>query len=168
MKVKVIQEKENPLLGRKEMVLQITAGKVTPTFSEARDKIASAIKAKKDVVVVQSVKSKFGSRETIATAKVYSTNKRALEVEMKHKLVKNFEGKPKKESKPKEAPVKKEEKPKAEDKPPKAEEKAVEKGAEKAPKAEEKVEEKAAEEAPQKAEEKPAEEKPAEEKGSKE
>ncbi|MEE9594386.1 MAG: hypothetical protein V3V92_03205 [Candidatus Hydrothermarchaeales archaeon] len=147
MKVEILQDTENPLLDRRELVLKITHDATTPTFAEARNKIASALKAKKDVVVVQSIKSKFGIKEAIATANVYSDNSRALLVEMEHKLKKNFPDKAapsEKESKPKEkaavekASEAKEEKPvKAEGKDEKTEEKKAE---ETSPKKEEKSE----------------------------
>ncbi len=132
MKIEILNELENPLLKRKQFEVKIIHDATTPSIEEIRKKVSVAKEVGKGVVIVDSFKSQYGSRETIGTVKVYQTKERAMEIEPRHSLIKNglivVEGqekqKPKEEAKPEEAKEaegekpeeKKEEKPKEEPK----------------------------------------------------
>ena len=121
MEIEIIEERENPLLERRELTVKVTHDAATPPRDAVREKLIALLNAGKDTVILGSLKSKFGARESIAAVKVYKTKERALQVEPRHLLEKNsLIEKAKKEEKPKEEkpkPVaKKEEKPKAEKK----------------------------------------------------
>ncbi len=121
MEIEIIEERENPLLERRELTVKVTHDAATPTRDAVREKLIALLNAGKDTVILGSLKSKFGVRESIAAVKVYKTKERALQVEPRHALEKNsLIEKAKKEEKPKEEKpkpeVKKEEKPKAEKK----------------------------------------------------
>lgn len=90
MKVEIIEEKENPLLDRKEMKIKVAYTGATPSRKEIRDKIIAKLKANKDLVVLNSLNSKFGTREATGNVRIYKTKKRAHEIELKHVLKKNF------------------------------------------------------------------------------
>ena len=155
MNIEILEEKENPLLGRKEIRFRVDYNGKTPSFEDVRNELIKKVNSDKNLTMIDSVNSDFGSQSAFAYAKIYKDEK-SMMVEPGYRIDKNLEGKKKKEKKP-EA-----EKPAAEAKP--AEEKA-EKPAEGAkpeePKQEEKKEEPKPEEKP--AKEKPAEEKPKEE-----
>lgn len=143
MEIEIIEERENPLLERRELTVKVTHDAATPPRDAVREKLIALLNAGKDTVILGSLKSKFGVRESIAAVKVYKTKERALQVEPRHALEKNsLIEKAKKEEKPKEEKpkpeAKKEEKPKAE----KKEEKPKPEKKEEKPKPEGKKEEK--------------------------
>ncbi len=149
MNIEILEEKENPLLGRKEVRFRIDYKGKTPSFVEVRNELIKKVNADNNLTVIDSVNSDFGTQSAFAYAKIYRDEK-SMMVEPGYRIEKNIRGKKKKEKKP-EA-----EKPVAEAKP--AEEKA-EKPAEGAKPEEPKQEEKPAEEKPkEEPKEKPAEE----------
>ncbi len=111
MKIEIIEEKENKLLDRKELLLKIAYDSITPRWSEVKDKLTEIVKADKDVVMLDSVQGKFGAREALASARVYKNKDQVLKVEDKRSIRKNLlpkEGEAVKEKKeePKEKPAK--------------------------------------------------------------
>jgi len=171
MKIEILNEKENSLLRRKEVEVRITHDAATPSISEIRKKIAASKDIGKGTIIIESFKSKYGSRETLGTVKVYQTKERALEIEPRHRLIKNglieteekpAEPKPEEvKEKPKEEPAEKaEEEPKLEkEKEEKKPERVKEKEAEKPKKANEEPKPKEVKkEKPKEIKEKPAEE----------
>lgn len=172
MKVEVLSEKENPLLKRKEYEVRIIHDAATPRITEIREKVAASKDIGKGTVVVDSFKSKYGSREVIGAVNVYRTKERAMEIEPKHNLIKNGliiieESSPKKASEePKEEAPEQKPKKEKEEKPRPKEEKPADEVKDKAP-AEEAKEEKPAKEPKKepkpKEEPKDAEAKPAKE-----
>ena len=109
MEVKILEEKENPLLDRKELKVRIAHDAATPKISEVRDKLVAMLSVDKETLILDSFRSKFGARESIGFVKVYKTKERALSIEPRHKLEKNLlVEKTKREEKPKAAPKKEE------------------------------------------------------------
>jgi small subunit ribosomal protein S24e len=149
MKVEILSEKENPLLKRRQFEVKITQDTVTPSIDEIRQKISASKEIGKGTIIINSFKSQYGSKETVGTVKVYETKERAMEIEPRHRLIKNglieVEGKekPKPEEEPKSekaAKEPKEEKPaeetkeaKEEPKPDKKEDKKAEEAKEPKP-----------------------------------
>ncbi|MFQ6137348.1 MAG: hypothetical protein ACE5PM_09250 [Candidatus Hydrothermarchaeales archaeon] len=102
MKIEVIEEKENPLLGRKEVVAKVIHSASTPSRADVRSKAIAALKAKKDALILDSIKTRFGVKESIAYIRVYKSRDRAFEIEDEHIIRKNFpEAVEKKEEAPK-------------------------------------------------------------------
>jgi ribosomal protein S24E len=173
MKIEVLNEEENPLLKRKQFEVKIIHDAATPSIEEIRKRISVSKEIGKGTIIIDSFKSQYGSKETIGTVKVYQTKERALEIEPRHRLIKNglIEGEKKEKPKPKEEPkpeeaAEKTEEPKPEEKPkeeklpekkeePKPEEVKEEKPKEVKEEPKEEVEDKSAE----KSEEKPKEKK---------
>ena len=156
MEVEIVEKNENLLLARTEVRFRIEhKAAATPPIGEVRAQLASALKAKKELLIVNRYETTFGIDSCEGNASVYKDAGVLSKVETKTTLIKN--GLIKGESEDKKEEVPKEEK--AEEK---KEEKAEEKK-EEAPK-EEKAEEKK-EEAPKeekaevKKEEAPKEEK---------
>jgi small subunit ribosomal protein S24e len=90
MRIEKLEDYENAMLERRELTLRIVYDDSTPSFSEIRKQIAVAMGVDSNVLVVQSIRSKFGLREAIATANIYRDKSRAFQVESRHKLQKNF------------------------------------------------------------------------------
>ena len=82
MELEIVSKKENPLLDRTELeVLARHAGKPTPTRDEVRQHVAAAMKANKDVVLVDHLESSFGRGLTRGYVKVYKNKEAAKAIE---------------------------------------------------------------------------------------
>ena len=154
MGLEIKEQKEAPLLSRKEIKAVLTfSHKATPTNEAVQKQVADAVKADAKTVVVKQIMTRFGEQTADVSAYVYDSEAARDSIEPKTKIKKKKAGEA--EEKPAEKPA--EEKP-AEKKKPAEKEKPAEKPAE---------EKAAPAEAPAK-KEKPAEEKPAQEKPAKE
>lgn len=90
MDIDVSSRRENRLLKRTELELTVKhPNSPTPKRQEVRELIAKTLGVSKDGVVVYSMKSSFGSNETLVSAKAYTDKAAALETENKHILVRN-------------------------------------------------------------------------------
>jgi len=128
MELEMLSKRENPLLNRMEIKFKVShADGKTPNRNGIREHLASAMKVKKELIVVDHVKSQFGIGESHGYAKVYKTKQDAIKTEPDHMLKRNklLEEEKPKEQAPKEEPPKeqapKEELPKEEEKPQKKE-----------------------------------------------
>jgi small subunit ribosomal protein S24e len=91
MNISIVQEKENPLLDRKEVVVRIShKGATTPKRIEIRNKILAKLGAAEDCLILGPLKQRYGATEALATVKIYRSKKRALELERPHIIKKNF------------------------------------------------------------------------------
>jgi small subunit ribosomal protein S24e len=114
MDIKVLEEKKNPLLQRREVKFSVSHNLGTPSRDDIKAKIAAYLNSKPELVIIDNMKSEFGKRETKGYAKIYETAERLKSVETEHIVQRNEKKKEaKKEGEaPKEAP--KAEAPKAE------------------------------------------------------
>lgn len=101
------ETKENFLLGRKEVLFEMTSEK-NPTFEEAKGEIAKELKVDKDLVVIRKIQGNFGKDSFSVEASIYDSKENLEKVEGK-KEEKKEEVKPAEE-----VPA---EQPKAEEKP---------------------------------------------------
>jgi len=90
MKLEIIEDRENPLLERRELTVKIIYEKAPPTRDEVRAKLIAELNLDKDTTIVDKMDMKFGSRETITFVKVYKTKERMLEIEDESKIKKNL------------------------------------------------------------------------------
>ncbi len=142
MEIKVTDEKDNPLLERKELDIQVVYEGATPKREELRNALIAMLNSNKELLILDSLKVKFGAQELTAEARIYKKKEKVLEVEPEYMIARNF---PVAGAK-KEKPAEKKEKPGKEKKEaPKAEEKKEEPMKE-APKAEDVKPEKKTEE----------------------
>lgn len=89
MKIEIMEEKDNPLLNRKELKIKIIHDGATPSRQEVKDALVALLGIEKERVILDSYMSRFGVRESTGTARVYKTKERALEVESRAVLLKN-------------------------------------------------------------------------------
>jgi small subunit ribosomal protein S24e len=87
--IQVIKEKSNPLLNRREVVFKVLHDEATPSRKSVVDRLAATMNSKEGLVIVDSLKTDFGKRETIGYAKIYETAERAKEVERNHIIERN-------------------------------------------------------------------------------
>ncbi|MCK4457673.1 MAG: hypothetical protein KAW39_08035 [Thermoplasmata archaeon] len=98
METELLSRRENPLFERIEVEFRTRhASEPTPTRDALREEIAKIAKAKKDLVIIDSMNSDFGRPETTGYAKIYKSKDRILSVERKHILIRNGLLKPEKE-----------------------------------------------------------------------
>ena len=90
MEVTITQRRENPLLGRTEVLFMILhEGSGTPQRVEIRKALAAAVGAQGGLVILDWARSDFGRTATRGYAKVYKEKDRAIEVETRPILVRN-------------------------------------------------------------------------------
>ena len=77
MDIKIIEEKNNPMLNRREVVFKVTHESATPSRKSIVDRIAATMNSKEGLVIVDNLRTEFGKRETIGYAKIYETEERA-------------------------------------------------------------------------------------------
>ncbi len=69
--MKVLEEKDNSLLNRKEVKIVVEAGK-NPSLQEAGKIVAEKFKSSEDLVAVKGVKGKFGRNTFLISANIYN------------------------------------------------------------------------------------------------
>jgi small subunit ribosomal protein S24e len=92
MEIKVISEKEEPLLKRREVRFQVKHDQPssTPPRLEVRKAIASALKAKVDMVFVKKLETKTGTHVAVGLADVYDSIDQARLVEPEYIIRRNI------------------------------------------------------------------------------
>jgi small subunit ribosomal protein S24e len=89
LEITIIEERNNPLLNRREVVFKVTEDGATPSRKSVVERIAATMNSKVGQVVVSEMKTVFGKRETLGYAKIYETEERAKQVENPHILKRN-------------------------------------------------------------------------------
>jgi len=107
MDVELTKEKENQLLRRKEVHFRLKHGAegASPSREAARNALIKALKCSPNLLVIDTMRTEFGRKETVGYAKVYESEERLKEIEREHIIERNFAraGKEKSEGKVKEA-----------------------------------------------------------------
>ena len=89
MDIKVIEERDNPILGRREVTFRVEHDGPTPSRNSIIEKIAATMNSKPGLVIVDHMNSEFGKRETVGYAKIYASEERVSEVERPHVIQRN-------------------------------------------------------------------------------
>ncbi|MGI0067880.1 MAG: 30S ribosomal protein S24e [Thermoplasmata archaeon] len=90
MEISIVEERPNPLLKRTEYRFEIQhASAATPSRDAVRAELAKSVKAPKERVVIEQMRSKFGTSRTIGEAAVYQTVDDAKTIVRAHILVRN-------------------------------------------------------------------------------
>jgi small subunit ribosomal protein S24e len=95
MEIKVLEEKSNPLLQRREVHFSVSQNLGTPSRQEIKSKLAAYLNSKPELVIIERMKQEFGKRETKGYAKIYESMDRMKDVETEHIIQRN-EKKPEK------------------------------------------------------------------------
>ncbi|MFX0210753.1 MAG: 30S ribosomal protein S24e [Candidatus Hodarchaeota archaeon] len=90
METTIIEEKYNPLIGRKEVDVLLThLGEVTPTREVVRSKIAAQLNIDLDHVVIQSIHGHFGEPRSRVIIHCYDKAEDVFIFEPKYRLRRN-------------------------------------------------------------------------------
>ena len=90
MDVKILDERANPLMHRKEYTFEVDhAGAATPPRAEVRKELAKLVKVPADRLVIERMNARFGTAKTRGEAMAYAT-KEAVDVTVReHILIRN-------------------------------------------------------------------------------
>ncbi|MCI4351895.1 MAG: hypothetical protein L3K14_00685 [Thermoplasmata archaeon] len=90
MDVKILDERANPLMHRKEYTFEVDhAGAATPPRGEVRKELAKLVKVPADRLVIERMNARFGTAKTRGEAMAYAT-KEAVDVTVReHILIRN-------------------------------------------------------------------------------
>lgn len=90
MDVKITQQKDNALMGRKDITFQLAhAGETTPSRAQVRQLVASQVGTKTENVVIDSMDTEYGIGRTHGTARAYKSPDEARKTERVHLLKRN-------------------------------------------------------------------------------
>jgi small subunit ribosomal protein S24e len=118
LKIKILSQKYNPLLKRKEVIFEVNHSQEgqTPPRAELRKNLANMLKTKIDLVFVEKVETKTGTMTALGEANAYESAEQAKLIEPEHIIARNIPPqKPEEQEKPKTEPE--ETKPAKEEKP---------------------------------------------------
>jgi len=92
MEVKIITQKYNPLLKRKEVIFEVKHEKVkgTPPRFEIRTKLAEMLKMKLEQVYVRKTETKTGTMTALGEANAYDTVEQAMLIEQRYVIERNI------------------------------------------------------------------------------
>lgn len=86
MMLKIVHEKENVLLHRKEVEATVTFDKATPSNADVAKELAAKSGATEDVVVMKKIDGGFGNHTAKVKAYVYASAEHKAKVEPKKKV----------------------------------------------------------------------------------
>mgnify|MGYP000666321269 FL=1 len=108
MELEIAEKNDNPLLHRQEVRIVIRhENKGTPRRKEVIQSLSEQLKAKKDLIVIDHMKNKYGKTETQGYAKIYANVEALNRIETKPSIARQ---KPSEKKPPKAEKTKKEEK----------------------------------------------------------
>ena len=108
MELEIAEKNDNPLLHRQEVQIVIRhENKGTPRRKEVIQNLSEQLKAKKDLIVIDHLKNKYGKTETQGYAKIYANIEALNRIETKPSIARQ---KPSEKKPPKAKKTKKEEK----------------------------------------------------------
>ncbi len=84
MELEIAEKNDNPLLHRQEIQIVIKhENKGTPMRKEVIQNLSEQLKAKKDLIVIDHLKNKYGKTETQGYAKIYANIEALNRIETK-------------------------------------------------------------------------------------
>ena len=112
MELEIAEKNDNPLLHRQEVQIVIRhENKGTPKRKEVIQSLSEQLKAKKELIVIDHLKNKYGKTETQGYAKIYANVEALNRIETKPSIARQ---KPSEKKPPKAKKTKKDEKVKKE------------------------------------------------------
>ena len=115
MEMEIAEKNDNPLLHRQEVQIVIKhENKGTPKRKEVIQSLSEQLKAKKDLIVIDHLKNKYGKTETQGYAKIYANAEALNRIETKPSIARQ---KPSEKKPPKAKKTEKEKKVKEETEP---------------------------------------------------
>ena len=102
MELEIAEKSDNPLLQRQELQIVIRhENSSTPKRSEVIKNLSETLKAKKDLIIIDYLKNKYGKMETQGYAKIYKNIDALNRIETKPSIVRQNTSEAAKPKKPK-------------------------------------------------------------------
>lgn len=92
MEIKILNQKENKLLHRKELQVSVKSPGGTAKRDEMTGKLAAMLNVDKNTVVVENIYQQFGSHDASSYVKIYESAEHLQKTEPKKKEKKAKEG----------------------------------------------------------------------------
>jgi len=89
MQIEVVEEEDNALLNRRELKVKVSHPAATPSRIDVKNRVAADLKVSPELVIVDSMKTAFGKKETAAYIKIYDSAEAVQQVEREHILKRN-------------------------------------------------------------------------------
>jgi small subunit ribosomal protein S24e len=89
MELEIINEKDNPLLGRTEMTFKVIHPDGTPSLNDVRSKLAAIRDLATDSFIVEHVRGEYGRSSSVGDARIYASHDRMMGVESLYVLKRN-------------------------------------------------------------------------------
>jgi small subunit ribosomal protein S24e len=90
MDVEIISRKENKILNRQEVGFLVKGAGATPSRKELREKIAALLNADEKTIIVDVLKTSYGSTELKGIARIYKNKKDLERLELSYVIARNF------------------------------------------------------------------------------
>ena len=88
-RMEVVKQFDNKLLGRKEVLVNVETEGPTHARANVREEIAKKFKTKENLVVVNSIKSHYGSLNMFVSANIYDKKETLEKLTSKHMMNRN-------------------------------------------------------------------------------
>lgn len=89
MDILIREDKNNPLLNRRELDFVVKYEGSTPSRSDVRNKLAAMLNAPFELLIIQKITPIFGMQEAEGYAKLYEDETRMKELELEYVLKRN-------------------------------------------------------------------------------
>lgn len=89
MDILIREDKNNPLLNRRELDFVVKYEGSTPSRSDVRNKLAAMLNAPLELLVIRKMTPEFGMQEANGYAKLYEEESRMKELELEYVLKRN-------------------------------------------------------------------------------
>ncbi|MDW5550940.1 MULTISPECIES: 30S ribosomal protein S24e [Methanosarcina] len=89
MDIRILKDKNNALLNRRELDFIVKYEGSTPSRNDVRNKLAAMLNAPLELLVVQRIKTEYGLQEGKGYAKLYENADRMKEVELEYVMKRN-------------------------------------------------------------------------------
>ncbi|MCR4369312.1 MAG: 30S ribosomal protein S24e [archaeon] len=103
MRVHIESKTQNPLLNRQEVSFTVKEAQATPSRQEIRKQVAAHTNADEKMLVVDVLKTSFGSTDLSGTARIYKSEEELKKTELPFIKVRNFGKEVEKKEEPKAA-----------------------------------------------------------------
>lgn len=89
METRILEQKENKIIGRTEIKFEIAYEQKAPIRAEAHESIATSAGVNKDFLVIHSMANVFGVHKLSGTAHSYKSKEDMMKYETRNILVRN-------------------------------------------------------------------------------
>lgn len=89
MDIKIINDKENAVVERREINFETVFEGATPNRDEIKGKLAAITNASTNLIIIDNMKTEFGNQKLMGYAKIYKDETRLKEIESNYQINRN-------------------------------------------------------------------------------